>query len=132
MKKTVKQLKSQRQFSEEFKRGLVSEYERGESSVGELSKRYKIHLGTLYRWIHQYSVYQRQGYVIVEKSQSRTEELKTLRSHIRELEQRLGQKQLKIEYLEKLIEIAEASHDISIKKNSDPKSYFGSANTPKQ
>lgn len=132
MKKTGQQLKLRRVFSEEFKRSLVSEYERGEGSVGQLSKRYQISMSNLYRWIHQYSVYQRQGYLIVEKSESRVEELKSLRSRIKELEHLVGQKQIALEYLEKLIQLAESEYGIEIKKNSDPKSSFGSGNTPKR
>ena len=132
MKKSVQQLRLKRKFSEEFKRSIVLEYEGGGISVRELSLRYQIHLSSIYKWIHRYSVYQRQGYVIVEKQSSKSEELKRLRAQIQELERTVGQKQLQIEYLEKLIELASEEYQLDIKKNSATQSSSGSANTPKR
>ena len=48
---------------------------------------------------------------------SNTAKLKELTSKIKQLEQMVGQKQMAIEYLEKMIELAKTELNIDIKKN---------------
>jgi len=48
---------------------------------------------------------------------SQSERIKRLEARIKELERAVGQKQMRIEYLEKMIEIAKEEYDIDIKKN---------------
>ena len=107
-----------RTYSEDFKRSIVSEYERGESSVLELSRRYQLAFQNIYRWIERYSLYNQKGYILVEKSKSKQAELSEALGRIKDLEQLIGQKQIELEYLEKLIELADAHYGISIKKNA--------------
>lgn len=117
--KTGQKLQRRRQFSDEFKLGIVSEYEIGTHTVAELSRLYRVNFQSIYRWIYQYSTYQKKGYVVVEKSSSSSKKLRELEQKVRDLEGLLGQKQVKLEYLDKLIELAESEYGISIKKNSD-------------
>ena len=131
MSKSVKKLRKTRQFSEDFKRSLVSEYERGESTVLELSRRYQICFQNIYRWIRRYSLYQEKGYVIVEKHKSKEEALKAALARVSELEQLVGQKQIKLEYLEKLIELADAEYGLDLKKKCVTPPSIGSEHTPK-
>lgn len=132
MLKDGKQLQRSRTYSEDFKRSLVSEYERGESTVLELSRRYQIAYQSIYRWIRSYSFYQEKGYVIVEKYKSKEMELKAALSRVKELEQLVGQKQIKLEYLEKLIEFADAQYGLDLKKNSSTQPLNGSTKTDQQ
>jgi transposase-like protein len=125
MQKSGKRLKKSREYSEEFKRKLVSEYERGESTVRELSGRYQIAFQVIYRWIKRYSLYQQSGYILVEKSQSKTEALKVAESKIRDLEQLLGRKQVEVEYLNKVIELASGELGVDLKKKCSFKSSSG-------
>ena len=111
-------IKRRRIFSEEFKRARVEEYERGEFSVVELSRLYKISDRVLYRWIHKYSVYSSNGVVIVELEESSHKKLKEYEERIKALEQAVGRKQLMIEFLEQKIALAEDHYQIDIKKNS--------------
>jgi len=117
-----KKLRKMRTYSEDFKRSIVSEYERGESSVLELSRRYQLAFQNIYRWIERYSLYNKKGYILVEKSKSKQAELSEALGRIKDLEQLIGQKQIELEYLEKLIELADAHYGISIKKNATPHS----------
>jgi transposase len=112
-------LRTRRVFSESFKKARVKEYEQGEYSVGELSKLFDILPIVLYRWIHKYSVYNRKRTVIVEMKDSATQKLKDYEKRIGELERALGQKQLNIDYLEKMIDLAKDEYSIDIKKNSN-------------
>lgn len=112
-------LQSRRVFSEEFKKNRVKEYERGKFTVKELGRLYGIQEAVIYRWIYKYSYYNKKSIKVVEMSESSTKKLKDLELRIKELEQIVGQKQLKIDYLEKMIELAGKELDIDIKKNSD-------------
>lgn len=119
-------LKSKRIFSEEFKRSVVKDYESGKFSVLQLSQLHCIVSTVLYRWIYRYSVYQKKNIRVVEMTDSSTKKLKDLQKRIAELERIVGQKQLNIEYLEKMIELAKEEMNIDIKKNFDTLHSSGS------
>ncbi len=124
-------LKSRRIFSEEFKKARIKEYEKGEYSVSELGKLFDIQNKVIYRWIYKYSIYNKKSYKIVEMANSSTKKVKDLEGRIKDLERIVGQKQLNIDYLEKLIEIADNEFDIEIKKKSDTSQLSGSKKTEK-
>ena len=126
--KNVK-LNRRRVFSEEFKKARVTEYERGEYSVKELCKLFSLRHKLVYSWIHKYSSYNKKRSILVEMKDSAHQRLKDYEQRIAELERALGQKQLKIDFLEKMIELAEAEHQLSIKKNSCTPPWHGSGNT---
>jgi transposase len=112
-------LNSRRIFSEDFKKARVNEYEKGEFTVVELGRLFNIQGTIIYRWIHQYSPYNKRSIKIVEMADSGTRKVKELEDRIKELERIIGQKQLNIDYLETMIELAKEKFDIDIKKNSN-------------
>jgi transposase-like protein len=120
MHKKGKILIKRRIFSEEFKKLRVKEYEKGEFTVNEIAGLYGVCFQTVYTWIYKYSTYNKKGLRIVEMKSSSKEKVKELQNQVRELERIIGQKQLNIDYLEKMIEIAKEEYDIDIKKNSTP------------
>lgn len=124
-----KKLKKIRVFSEEFKKSRVKEYEKGSFTVNEISRLYGISFQTVYTWIYKYSTYNKKGLRIVEMEASSKTKVKELHDRIKELERIIGQKQLNIDYLEKLIEIAKDDYDIDIKKNSDTPQSTGLGKT---
>ena len=122
-------LNCKRVFSEDFKKSRVKEYEKGTHTVSELGKLFDIHPKVIYRWIYKYSLYNKKSYKIVEMSKSSTQKVKDLEKRIQELERIVGQKQLNIDYLEKLIEIADDELGIDIKKKQDTPQSSGSGKT---
>ena len=126
MKANLKLIKKRRTYSEEFKRLIVKEFESGKFSVLELGRLHQIRVNVIYRWIYKYSPLNDQGQRIVEMTKSSTQKLKELEKKIKDLEQIVGQKQIKIDYLEKMIDIAKDELDIDIKKNSDTPQSSGS------
>ena len=116
MERKVK-LQYQRNFTEEFKKARVGEYERGENTVKELSKLFGIKCPVIYRWIYKYSHYNKKSCKIVEMKESSTLKLKDLTTRMRELERIVGEKQIQIDYLEKIIELANDEYNIDVKKN---------------
>ena len=124
-------IQSRRIFSEEFKKTCVKEYESGQFSVLELSKLYYIKGVIIYRWIYKYSTYNKRRVKVVEMATSSKEKLKELQKRISDLERVVGQKQLNIDFLEKMIEIAKNDYGIDIKKNFNTPPSTGSEKTSK-
>lgn len=129
MKVNLKSINKTRRFSDDFKKSIVSEFEKGNFSVLQLSRLHSIHFQTIYKWIYKFSTFNEKGYRIVEMEESTSKKLKDQESRIRELERAVGQKQLKIDYLEKLIEIAGNDLGLDLKKNSDTKPSSGTRKT---
>lgn len=117
MNKQKRLIKVKRSFSEDFKKALVKDYETGKFSVLQLSELHCISHALVYRWIYRYSVYQKQNIRVVEMADSSTKKLKDLQKRVAELERIVGQKQLNIDYLEKMIELAKEELGVDIKKN---------------
>jgi transposase-like protein len=132
MIKTGKRINSRRVFSEEFKRKVVNEFEKGEMSVSQLSRCYKINSVQIYRWIYKYSSYNEKNVAVVEMKDSKTNRVQELEKKVKELEQIVGQKQIKIDYLEKMIDLAKEIYSIDLKKNSDTQPSGGSRKTPRK
>lgn len=117
MESNLKQIRKHRRYSEDFKKGIVASFEKGEFSVPQLEKLYGIANISIYRWVYKYSRFNEKGCRIVEMANSNDTKLKELAKRVKELEQMVGQKQIAIEYLEKMIELAKTDLNIDIKKN---------------
>jgi transposase len=132
MLKTGKRINSHRRFSEEFRRKLVEDFEEGVMSVCQMARHYKIANGLIYRWIYKYSTYNEKNVRIVEMKDSQTHRFKELEEKVKELERAVGQKQIKIDFLEKMIDLAKETYSIDIKKNSNTPPSGGSNPTKKK
>jgi transposase len=117
MKANLHQIKKSRSYSEGFKREIVSLYESGKFSVLQIEQLYKISNASIYQWIYKFSTFNEKGYRVVEHKISSMSKLKELELRIKHLEQTIGQKQIKIDYLEKMIDIAKLELNVDIKKN---------------
>lgn len=125
MRKNLKSIKKKRSYSEDFKKQLVKEFETGKFSVPELEKLHQISNSSIYSWIYKYSNFNSKGYRIVENKTSSTKKIKELEQKIKDLEAMVGRKQIKIDYLETMMQVAKQELDIDIKKNfSTPQSEY--------
>ncbi|MNV40867.1 Transposase [compost metagenome] len=131
MKTSIRVVRSPRQFTEDFKRQVVKEFESGSLSVSQLGKFYGIANQQIYNWIYKFSTFNQKGSRIVEMKDSASSKLKEMEQRIKELEQAVGQKQIKIDYLEKMIDIAKSDLNIDIKKNYNTPQSGGSGKTKK-
>ena len=129
MKANVRSIRKQRRYTEDFKRSLVEDFESGKFSVPQLEKIHGVSNGTIYQWIYKFSTFNGKGYRVVEKNESSQHKLSELEHRIKELESMLGRKQIQIDYLEKMIDLAQDEYSIAIKKNSDTPQSDTSENT---
>ena len=132
MKANLKKLRKRRVFADEFKQSLVKEFDTGQFSVNELGRLHGIADTVIYRWIYKFSTFNQKGYRIIEMKDSSKKKLKDLEQKIKNLEQIVGQKQIMIDYLEKMMEIAKDELDIDIKKNFNTSQSAGSGKTKKK
>jgi transposase-like protein len=124
-------IKHNRYFSEDFKRKRVRELENNLVSIADICKTYHVSRTSVYRWIHKYSAMAKQEKKQVVESKSDTKKIQILEERIKELERALGQKQMMIDIKDKIIEIAEDTYDIDIKKKLASKASSGSGTTGK-
>lgn len=127
----LKKLQKKRVYSDDFKRELVSLFESGKYSVLQLSRLYGVSDVSLYNWIYKFSTFNEKGIRIVEMKESSANKLKALEQKVKELEQIVGQKQIKIDFLEKMIELAQDDFKIDIKKNCSTQLSNGSGSIQK-
>lgn len=105
-----------RTFSESFKIKKVRELETGVAKISELCKAYEVSDVSIYKWINKYGIMKDKKERLVIESESDTQELLALKKRIAELERTLGQKQLLIDFKDKMIDIAEDMYGVDIKK----------------
>lgn len=105
-------------FCLELKLELVKKIDRGELRVMDVCKTYGVSTTAVYKWLRKYSeLYSKQTRVVVEK-RSIGKKNKELQDKIKELEQALGQKQMRIDYLEKVVEFASERTGEDIEKKN--------------
>ena len=129
---TNRVIRTPRKFTEDFKRQVVKEFETGTFSVRQLGRLYGLANQQIYSWIYKFSTFNEKGYRIVEAKDSSANKLKEMEERIKELERSIGQKQIKIDFLEKMIDIAKTDLNIDIKKNYDTSQSAGSGKTRKK
>jgi transposase-like protein len=111
---TVKE-RRYRRFSESFKREKVKEIIENRSTVSDICRVNEVSYIAVYHWINLYSNTNKPHRTIVE-AKSDTTKILALQKKIADLERLIGQKQVQIDFQEKMIEIAEETYQVDIKK----------------
>ena len=119
---TRKQLKMstsermRRHFSDSFKIQKVRELETGKTKVSELCKEYEVSYTSVYRWLNKFGTMKEKKERLIIETDSDTRKLLKLKKKVAELERIIGQKQILIDFKDKMIELAEEAYGIEIKK----------------
>ena len=120
-----------RSFSEEFKRKIVSELDRNLVTVSEVGRQNQVSSTAVYKWIYKYSSMRKRGLKQVVEASSDTRKLLLMKEEIKELQRIIGEKQIMIEFKDKMIEIAEEVYNLDIKKKFSGTQSPGSGPTGK-
>ena len=120
-----------RTFSENFKIKKVREIETGLTKVSDICKQYDVSSTAVYQWKEKYGIMQNKKERLIVESESDTKELLALKSRVSELERLIGQKQIQLEFQNKLIDLAEETYGIEIKKNYSTEQSSTSGQTEK-
>ena len=114
-----------RYFSNDIKKKIVRDLEKNLITVTDVHKTYQVSRSTVYKWIFKYSSMAKKQHKQVVEPKSDTAKIKALEDRIRELERIVGQKQLAIDFKEKMIELAEQRYNVDIKKKLGSKLSSG-------
>jgi transposase len=120
-----------RQFSEDFKRTKVSELDRNLVTISELCREYQISRTSVYRWMYLYSRMKKKDVKQVVEAKSDSRKLLQMKEEIKELQRIIGEKQILLDFKDKMIELAEGKYGVDIKKKSSGKPSSGTGTTGK-
>lgn len=120
-----------RHFSEDFKKSKVREIEQKLVTPSEVSRQYEVSLTSVYRWLEKYGKNREKKERVIVESKSDTRKLLEMKKRIAELEQIIGQKQVLLDFKEKMIELAEEEYGVDIKKKFTEKRSSTSGKTGK-
>jgi transposase-like protein len=113
--------RKRRRFSDNFKLQKVRELELGKVKISELCKQYEVSSTSIYRWINKFGMKKDNKEKLIIETESDTKELLLLKKQIAELERIVGQKQILIDFKDKMIELAEQTYGVDIKKKFSTK-----------
>jgi transposase len=113
-------IRQRRVFSDAFKREKVDDLLNKRISIAELSKLWEVSDTAIRHWIRQYSPLHKKGITMVIQQDSESVKTQELLKRVAELERTIGQKQMVIDYQDKLLEVASKELEIDIKKNFSP------------
>jgi transposase-like protein len=110
-------LRQFRFFSEQVKRGVVKDIENGKCSVSQASKELSVSSTSIYNWIERYSRYLQHNKRLVVEAKSEAYQTEQLRKRILELEAALGRKQMELDLINKVVDLASDEYKTDLKKN---------------
>jgi transposase-like protein len=110
-----------RKFSEGFRIQKVVELEQKRSNISEICREYEVSSTTVYRWLNKYGKMKKKSERIIVESESDTKKLLELKKRVAELERIVGQKQILLDFKDKMIEISEEMYGVDIKKKLSAK-----------
>ncbi len=122
-KRTIRQVK---RFSKKVKQDTVKDIEKGKCSVLEASRELQVHQQTIYNWIYKFSSYLSKNKVLIVEDKSEVSKTKELEKLLQESQAALGRKQMELDLLNKMIEIADKDLKIDLKKSFTKKVWSGS------
>jgi len=122
-------LKPRRIFSDALKRDIVDQIEQEKLGVSAASREYSVDPASIYNWLNKFSRNLKRGQIIVVEKESEQRKSQELRTKIAELERIIGQKQMEIDFLNKVIEIGSEEVKVDIKKKFGGKLSTGSEST---
>jgi transposase-like protein len=120
-----------RQFSEDFKRKKVSELDRNLITISELCREYQISRTSAYRWVYLYSRMKKKDVKQVIEAKSDSRKLLQMQEQIKELQRIIGEKQILLDFKDKMIELAEGEYGLDIKKKFSGEASSGTGSTGK-
>ena len=125
-------IRTRRIFSDELKRKLVKDIEEGKVSVSGVSREYLVSNQAIYAWLPKFSSSLSSSKSLVVQMDSEQYKTKELQRQVLELQAALGRKQMEVDYLNKVIDIAGNDLGIDLKKNTSLHVSDGSLPTSKK
>lgn len=116
----------QRVFSKELKKRIVADLIKGNASVASVVREYSVSKTSVYKWLALYAPQREKSVKVVLEADSEGYRSRELQQKLKEAEAALGRKQMEVDFLEKLIQIASTELGIDVKKNFSSEHLSGS------
>lgn len=129
MEKLTNEERKRRRFSESFKRKKAQEIESGQVKISEICRVYQIRKQSVYKWLQKYGSMQQKKERLIVETESDTLKVIELQRRVAELERIIGQKQIEIDFKDKMIDLAEEVYHVDIKKKFCTRPSSGSETT---
>lgn len=125
------QIRERRIFSEDIKKKAVKDLTSKRTTIKTLMNEHQISHQTVYQWLYKYSPYHEQKCTLVVQMKSEETKNSELQRRVAELERIVGQKQLEIDFLNKVLQIGSSELGFDLKKNfnTPPSNGTGSTGT---
>ena len=121
------EIRARRYFSDTFKKEKVQELIDKRTTIQKLCDLYGVSRTSVYTWLYQYSPHYAQKSRQVVEMESESQKTQFYQNRVAELERIVGQKQLEIDFRDKLIDLASAALGVDLKKNFSTQVLNGSA-----
>src|SRR5450755_255957 len=125
------QIRERRIFSEEVKKKAVKDLVSKRTTIKALMNEHQVSYQSVYSWLYKYSPYHEQKCTLVVQMKSEETKNSELQKRVAELERVVGQKQLEIDFLNKLFEIGSSELGFDLKKNFSTPPLNGTDGTGK-
>jgi transposase-like protein len=120
--------RTQKDYPMSFKLSVVREYEETKAGLRELTRKYGIQgHDTIRKWINKFGTFDWQNLTLQPMAKTKDQELLELREKVKVLERKnarlekeLEQKDMKAEFFDLMIEIAEEEYGVDIRKKCSP------------
>lgn len=125
------EIKQHRVFSEPFKKALIKRLISKQTTIRSIVQEHQVSASVVYRWLYKYSPHHQPKCTLVVQMDSEKSKNSALQQRIAELERIIGQKQLEVDFLNKLLEIGSKELGFDLKKSfsSTPSSGTDGINT---
>ncbi len=125
------QIRERRIFSEEVKKKAVKDLTSKRTTIKALMNEHQVSHQAIYTWLYKYSPYHDQKCTLVVQMKSEETKNSELQKRVAELERVVGQKQLEIDFLNKLLDIGSSELGFDLKKNFNIPPSNGTGGTDK-
>jgi transposase len=115
-----------RVFSTQIKKQVVQDIEAGKCTVQQACDELLVSHTSIYRWIGKFSRYLHKNKRLIVEDKSEAYQTKQLLQKVQELEAALGRKQMELDLLNKVLDLANTEYGIDLKKNFSKAALNGS------
>ena len=125
------EIRERRVFSEPLKKQIVKDLVNKRVTIQQVMLEHQVSRYSVYRWLYKYSPPHEQKCTLVVQMKSEEQRKYELQQRVADLERIVGQKQLEIDFLNKLLEVGSKELGFDLKKSfsSPPSNGTGTTNT---
>jgi transposase len=123
------EIRERRIFSEAVKKQVVKDLLSNRFTVKQKAIEHQTSLTTVYNWLYRYSPLHEQKCTLVVQMDSEAKKNSDLQARIAGLERIVGQKQLEIDFLNKLLELGSSELGFDLKKSFNTPPSNGTEST---